>query len=66
MMLVEATVNGQHYSTILQNAETVRLISESSSKSISEIKAGDDVLIRIEEGGRHFGTLVANEMVIER
>jgi 3-dehydroquinate synthase II len=66
MMLVEATVNGQNYSTILQNAETVRLISESSSKSISEIKAGDDVLIRIEEGGRHFGTLVANEMVIER
>ncbi|HYW01793.1 MAG TPA: 3-dehydroquinate synthase II [Candidatus Acidoferrum sp.] len=66
MMLVEATVNDQHYSTILQNAETVRLISENSSKSVSEIKAGDDILIRIEEGGRHFGTLVANETVIER
>ena len=66
MMLVEAAANDRHYSTILQNAETVRLMSEHSSKSISEIKTGDDVLIRVEEGGRHFGTLVADETVIER
>lgn len=66
MMLVEATADGHHYATILQNAETVRLISENSSKSISEIKSGDEVLVRIEEGGRHFGTLVADETVIER
>src|SRR5208282_5408094 len=36
------------------------------TRYLSELKAGDDVLIRIEEGGRHFGTLVANETVIER
>ena len=66
MMLVEAAANDRHYSTILQNAETVRLMSEHSSKSVSEIKAGDDVLIRVEQGGRHFGTLVADETVIER
>jgi len=66
MMLVEAMANDLHYSTVLQNAETVRLMSENSSKSISEIKAGDDILVRVEEGGRHFGTLVADETVIER
>jgi 3-dehydroquinate synthase class II len=42
------------------------LVSESISKSVSELRPGDEVLIRVEEGGRHFGTLVADEMVIER
>ncbi len=32
----------------------------------AELKPGDEVLVRLEEGGRHFGTLVADEMVIER
>jgi 3-dehydroquinate synthase II len=66
MMLVETEVNGHPYSLIVQNAETVRLISDGTSKSISELKSGDEVLIRVENGGRHFGTLVADEMVIER
>jgi 3-dehydroquinate synthase II len=66
MMLVEATVNGHPYSLIVQNAETVRLVSDGASKSVSELKSGDEVLVRVEEGGRHLGTLVADEMVIER
>jgi 3-dehydroquinate synthase II len=66
MTIVEAEINGRNFAIILQNAETVRLVSEESSKSVSELKAGDEVLARVEEGGRHFGTLVADEMVIER
>jgi 3-dehydroquinate synthase II len=66
MMLVETTVNGHPYSLIVQNAETVRLVSDGASKSVSELKTGDEVLVRVEEGGRHLGTLVADEMVIER
>ncbi len=66
MMLVVTEANGQTFSIILQNAETVRLVSHTASTSVSELKAGDEVLLRIEEGGRHFGTLVADEMVIER
>lgn len=66
MILVETEVNGRSSSIILQNAETVRLVSSAASKSVSELKSGDEVLVRLEEGGRHFGTLVADEMVIER
>lgn len=66
MILVEAEVNGRSLSLIVQNAETVRLVSNGGSKSVSELKAGDEVLVRVEDGGRHFGTLVADEMVIER
>lgn len=66
MTLVETEVDGRTFSIIVQNAETVRLVSEKGSKSVSELKPSDNVLLRIEEGGRHFGTLVADEMVIER
>ncbi len=66
MILIETDVIGRPFSLIVQNAETVRLVSDGASKSVSELKSGDEVLVRLEEGGRHFGTLVANEMVIER
>ena len=65
MMLLETEVNGRCFSTILQNAETVRLMTEGGSQSVSNLKAGDEILLRYEEGGRHFGTLVQDEMVIE-
>jgi 3-dehydroquinate synthase II len=66
MVVVQTETEGRIYSIILQNAETVRLISDSTSTPVSELKEGTTVLLRIEEGGRHFGTLVADEMVIER
>ena len=66
MLLVESEVKGKLYALIVQNAETVRLVSGSTSKSVSELSAGDEMLILIQEGGRHFGTLVTDEMVIER
>ena len=65
MMLVETEVNGHSFSTIVQNAETVRLLTDTKSESVSNLKAGDEILLRFEEGGRHFGTLVPDEMVIE-
>ncbi|HXZ89900.1 MAG TPA: 3-dehydroquinate synthase II [Candidatus Dormibacteraeota bacterium] len=66
MVVVETEAEGRRFSTILQNAETVRLVSDSASTPVSELKQGNIVLLRVEEGGRHFGTLVADEMVIER
>ena len=66
MMLIESDIDGRSLSIVVQNAETVRLVSSEASKSVSELKLGDDVLVRVEEGGRHFGTLVRDEMVIER
>ena len=66
MILVEASIGNRKITTIVQNAETVRLVTKDGSKPLSEIKPGDEVLVRSEEGGRHFGTKVADEMVIER
>jgi len=66
MVAVRAENDGHLFSLILQNAETVRLVSDSASTPVSELKPGTTVLLRVEEGGRHFGTLVPDEMVIER
>jgi 3-dehydroquinate synthase II len=66
MIVVETESEGRRFSTILQNAETVRLVSDSASVPVSDLTVGSVVLLRVEEGGRHFGTLVADEMVIER
>ena len=66
MVVVEMESGSRRFSLILQNAETVRLVSDSTSIPVSDLKEGNIVLIRVEEGGRHFGTLVAEEMVIER
>jgi len=65
MVLLEAEYGGKRIKTIVQNAETIRLVTEEGSKSIAELKLGDKVLAYIVEGGRHFGTLVKEETVIE-
>jgi len=66
MVLVEAEYGGKRIKTIVQNAETIRLVTEEGSKSVAELKTGDKVLAHVVEGGRHFGTLVKEETVIER
>ena len=66
MVLVEAEHEGKRIKTIVQNAETIRLVTTEGSKSIAELKIGDEVLAHVAEGGRHFGTLVKEEKVIER
>ena len=66
MVLIEAEHEGKRIKTIVQNAETIRLVTMEGSKSIAELKIGDEVLAHVVEGGRHFGTLVKEENVIER
>jgi 3-dehydroquinate synthase II len=67
LILVEAEVAGKKIKTILQNAETIRLVTAKRSKPVTELKAGDEVLAHIAtSGGRHFGVAVPEETVIER
>lgn len=66
MILVEAKTRLSTFRTILQNAETIRLVTSEGSKSVTELKRGDKILVRLEEGGRHFGVKVEKETVIER
>jgi len=64
MLIVSVAHNGKEYTTILQNAETVKLVTPDGSVSVSELKKGDDVLVHLAEGGRHFGMPV-NERIRE-
>jgi 3-dehydroquinate synthase II len=66
LLLIEAEYEGKRVKTIVQNAETIRLVTKKGSKSVAELKTGDEILAYVTEGGRHFGTLVKEETVIER
>ncbi len=66
MTLVRAEHNGTTLSTIVQTAETIRFVTSQGSKALNELAPGDTVLVRVEKGGRHFGSLVKDEMVVER
>jgi 3-dehydroquinate synthase II len=66
VMLIEADAQGQPISLVLQNAETIRLVSpDGKAASVTTLKPGDKVLGRIEKAGRHFGMQV-DETLIER
>jgi 3-dehydroquinate synthase II len=66
MLLIEAKYKGKTIKTIAQNAETIRVVTPEGSKAVTDLEKGDKILARVEEGGRHFGTLVKEEAVIER
>ena len=67
LILVEAEAKGKKIKTILQNAETIRLVTPKGSKPVTELKAGDEVLAHLAtSAGRHFGVAVPDETVIER
>ncbi|MFC1857498.1 3-dehydroquinate synthase II, partial [Thermodesulfobacteriota bacterium] len=56
LMLVTATCQGKEMTTIVQNAETIRLTDpEGNPVSVVSLTPGDKVIIALEEGGRHFG-----------
>ncbi|MDL2261485.1 3-dehydroquinate synthase II [Methanimicrococcus sp. OttesenSCG-928-J09] len=64
MMLLEAEVEGKILKVILQNAETVKLVRpDGKSVSITQLKVGDQVLVKIEEAGRHFGMKVTEKII---
>jgi 3-dehydroquinate synthase II len=66
MILIEAEAESEPISLVMQNAETIRLVSpEGEAISITSLKPGDKVLGHIEKAGRHFGMQV-DETLIER
>ena len=66
LLLIEAESGGKTLKLIAQNAETIRVVTPEGSKAVTDLQKGDKILARVEEGGRHFGTLVKEEAVIER
>ena len=67
LILIEAQADNTKIKTILQNAETIRLVTPKGSKPVTELKPGDEVLVHLAaKGGRHFGISVPEETVIEK
>ncbi len=66
LMLVKALAGGGQITTILQNAETIRLTSpDGKPVSVVSLKKGDKVLVAAEESGRHFGHKI-DESILEK
>ncbi len=65
MFRVRATVDGDPVETLLQNAETIKLHTRDGPLAVTELEAGDEVLVYHEQTARHFGEAV-DETVIER
>lgn len=58
LLLIEADVDGERFSTIVQNAETIRVYSKGKVVSVSRLKLGDLITLKIDKAGRHFGMRV--------
>lgn len=66
LMLIKATVSGKEITTIVQNAETIRLTApDGHPVSVVALRPGDKVLVALEESGRHFGMKIT-ETITEK
>ncbi len=66
MLLVEASVDDYIVKTILQNAETIKLVGKDGKPiSVAALKEGDEVMVNYEDTARHFGMKI-EETIIEK
>ncbi len=66
LMLVEAEVEGTKIKTLLQNAETIKLVgNDGKPVPVTSLKEGDEVLVYFEAAARHFGIKI-EETIIEK
>jgi 3-dehydroquinate synthase II len=65
MFRVRAEVGDDYVETLLQNAETIKVATPEGRKAVTDLEAGDEVLIYYEESARHFGEAV-EESIIEQ
>jgi 3-dehydroquinate synthase II len=66
LMLVEAEYDDVTLKTLLQNAETIKLVKEDGTPiSVAEIKVGDKIMVYLDPDARHFGMAI-EESIIEK
>jgi 3-dehydroquinate synthase II len=66
LMLVEAEYEKITLRTLLQNAETIRLVKEDGKPvSVAELKVGDKIMVYLDPDARHFGMAI-EETIIEK
>ncbi len=65
MFRVELDVDGDRIETLLQNAETIKVATSEGRKAVTDLEAGDEMLVYYEDVARHFGEAV-EESIIEK
>jgi 3-dehydroquinate synthase II len=66
LLLLEATYEDLKIKSLLQNAETIRVVSsEGKAVSVADLKPGDKIKVFIDENARHFGMSI-EETIIEK
>ncbi|CAI9109658.1 OLC1v1009519C1 [Oldenlandia corymbosa var. corymbosa] len=74
LVLVESKIDSvdQTYSILLQNAETVALVSPAGGRGnlgtaipVTSLKVGDEILVRVQGGARHTGIEI-EEFIVEK
>lgn len=66
LILVEAEYDGIKIKSLLQNAETIRLVNNKNEAiSVSNLQIGDKLKVFIDKGARHFGMSI-EETIIEK
>jgi len=69
MFRVEAEVETEEgpdrVETLLQNAETIKVHTREGRTAVTDLEAGDDILLHYGDGARHFGETV-EESIIEK
>ncbi|WP_302080948.1 3-dehydroquinate synthase II [Salinibaculum rarum] len=62
---VETDEGTDRIETLLQNAETIKVNTPDGRKAVTDLEAGDDILVYYEDTARHFGEAV-EESIIEK
>jgi len=65
MFRVELEIDGDRIETLLQNAETIKVATGEGRKAVTDLEAGDELLLYYEDVARHFGEAV-EESIIEK
>jgi 3-dehydroquinate synthase II len=57
--------SGDRIETLLQNAETIKIRTREGRKAVTDLEAGDEILVYTDDAARHFGEAV-EESIIEK
>ncbi|CQR50724.1 MULTISPECIES: 3-dehydroquinate synthase II [Haloferax] len=65
MFRISADYEGDRVTTLLQNAETIKVETREGRTAVTDLEPGDEMLIYYEDTARHFGEAV-EESIIEK
>ncbi len=63
MLLITAATDTHQGQVILQNAETIRVVgADAKPVSVVTLREGDEILVHVQESGRHFGMRITEDI----